>query len=51
MVHTQFATQSAVMAVFALVLVSTQAHAGISLFTAADDGAGSLAIGSLCSEL
>src|SRR5215469_17876822 len=43
MVHTQFATRSAVMAVLGLVLVTTQAHAGITLFTAADDGAGSLA--------
>ena len=43
MVHTQFATQSAVMAVLGLVLVTTPAHAGITLFTGADDGAGSLA--------
>jgi hypothetical protein len=40
---TKFATKSAILAMAAFALVTTQAHAGLTLFTGADDGAGSLA--------
>src|ERR1700747_210953 len=43
MTDTQFATKSAILAVVALALFTTRAHAGLTLFTGADDGAGSLA--------
>ena len=40
---TQLATKSAILAMVAFALVTTQAHAGLTLFSGADDGAGSLA--------
>ena len=40
---TKFATKSAILAMAAFALVTTRAHAGLTLFTGADDGAGSLA--------
>jgi hypothetical protein len=43
MTDTQFATKSAILAMVVFALVTTQAHAGLTLFTGADDGAGSLA--------
>src|SRR6202035_5939027 len=43
MTDTKFATKSAILAMAAFALVTTQAHAGLTLFTGADDGAGSLA--------
>src|SRR5271156_2380171 len=43
MTDTQLATRSAILAMVAVALVTTQAHAGLTLFTGADDGAGSLA--------
>src|ERR1700751_3020198 len=43
MTDTQFATKSAILAMVAFALFTTQAHAGLTLFTGADDGAGSLA--------
>jgi hypothetical protein len=43
MTDTQFATKSAILAVVVFALITTQAHAGLTLFTGADDGAGSLA--------
>src|ERR1700758_1939004 len=38
-----FATKSAILALVVFALVTTQAHAGLTLFTGADDAAGSLA--------
>src|SRR6266436_3870836 len=43
MADTQIATKSAILAMVAFALVTTPAHAGLTLFTGADDGAGSLA--------
>jgi hypothetical protein len=43
MTDMKFATKSAILAMAAFALVTTQAHAGLTLFTGADDGAGSLA--------
>src|SRR5271157_5173971 len=43
MTDTQFATKSAILAMVAFALVTTQAHAGLTLFTGSDDGSGSLA--------
>jgi hypothetical protein len=43
MTDTQFATKSAILAMVVFALFTTQAHAGLTLFTGADDGAGSLA--------
>ena len=43
MIDTKFPTKSAILAMVAFALVTTQAHAGLTLFTGADDGAGSLA--------
>src|SRR5438132_10011591 len=43
MEDTQIATKSAILAMVAFALVTTPAHAGLILFTGADDGAGSLA--------
>src|ERR1700730_1955902 len=45
MTDTKLATKSAILAMAAFALVTTQAHAGLTLFTGADDGAGSLATG------
>jgi hypothetical protein len=43
MTDMKFASKSAILAMAAFALVTTQAHAGLTLFTGADDGAGSLA--------
>src|SRR6266478_1711817 len=43
MPDTQIATKRAILAIVAFALVTTPAHAGLTLFTGADDGAGSLA--------
>src|SRR6266403_774684 len=43
MPDTQIATKRAILAMVAFALVTTPAHAGLTLFTGADDGAGSLA--------
>ena len=43
MADTQIATKSATLAMVAFALVTTPAHAGLTLFTGADDRAGSLA--------
>ena len=43
MADTQIVTKSAILAMVAFALLTTPAHAGLILFTGADDGAGSLA--------
>src|SRR3954463_12887329 len=43
MTDMKFATKSAILAMTAFALVTTQAHAGLTLFTGADHEAGSLA--------